>query len=121
VALLAILLVPALGLAEPQGVCPIVPVPKVYRDLQRTIAFQGPEAVAIVVGNQATEPERYAAGQFQTLVERRFKRRLPVVAEQAVAGSVRQVFLFGQRASNASSTRAVVDLPAATDPAMPMM
>ncbi len=100
-ALLAVLLVPSLVVNGAQGACPLVPVPKVYRETGRSLRLLGPEAVAIVVGAKAAEPVRYAAQQLQTLVERRFQRRLPIVGEDAVAATVRQVFLLGQRGSNA--------------------
>ncbi len=83
------------GGAEP--VCPLVPVPKSYRDHGRTWQLLGPDQAAIVLGAQAGEPERYAAERLQTHIERRFKRRIPIVAEAALPEAVRQVFLLGQR------------------------
>ena len=50
--------------AEP--VCPLVPVPKSYRDHGRTWQLLGPEQTAIVLGAQAAAPERYAAERLQT-------------------------------------------------------
>lgn len=100
VALLVVLSISSLAMGQPQAACPIVPLPKVYRETGRSVQLLGPEAVAIVVGHRATEPERYAAEQFQTRLERRFKRRLPIVGEQAVGAGVRQIFLLGQRNSN---------------------
>jgi len=80
--------------------CPIVPPPKVYRDSGRMAAISGPETVAIVLGAKATEPERYAAERLQTLIQRRFQKRLPVQTEDAVSPKVRQVLLLGQRSTN---------------------
>jgi hypothetical protein len=98
--LFAVLLVPCVALGESQAACPIVPVPKVYRETGRTVRLLGPDAAAIVVGCRATEPERYAAQQFQTLLQRRFKQRLPIVEERAVGAGVGQIFLLGQRGGN---------------------
>lgn len=80
--------------------CLIVPVPKVYRDQGRRFPLLGPEEAAIVVGAKATEPERYAAEQLQVRIERRFKRRLPILDEGQIGDRVRQVFLLGQRTTN---------------------
>ena len=87
--------------AEPQAACPIVPTPKVYKASGRTAELLSPGAAAIVVGAKACEPERYAAERLQGLIERRFKRRLPIVAEGQVGDAVKQVILLGQRATNA--------------------
>jgi len=81
--------------------CPLVPVPKSYRDQGRTWQLFGPDQAAIVLGAQASEPERYAAERLQTHIERRFKRRIRSVAEAALPDAVRQVFLLGQRSTNA--------------------
>ena len=88
----------AAGAAEP--VCPLVPVPKSYRDHGQTWQLLGPEQAAIVLGTRAAEPERYAAERLQTHLERRFKRRIPLVTEGTLAETVRQVFLLGQRSTN---------------------
>ncbi len=77
-----------------------MPVPKSYRDHGRTWQLLGPDQTAIVLGPQAAEPERYAAQRLQAHIERRFKRRIPIVAEAAVPEAVRQVFLLGQRSTN---------------------
>ena len=85
---------------ERRPACPLVPVPKSYRDHGRTWKLLGPDQAAIVLGPQATAPERYAAERLQTHVERRFKRRIPLVAEATLPKTVRQVFLLGQRSTN---------------------
>jgi len=81
--------------------CPIIPVPKVYKESGRTAELLGPGEAAIVIGGKATEPERYAAERFQGLVERRFRRRLPILGEGEPSQGVRQVVLLGQRATHA--------------------
>lgn len=86
--------------AESKPACPIVPAPKVYRDLGRTLPLAGPEAVAIVVGRKAADPERYAAERLQTLIERRFKVRIPIRTEGKLDPQVGQLILLGQRATN---------------------
>lgn len=100
-AILTVLLVPSLAFGDAQSTCPLVPVPKVCRETGRTVRLLGPDQTAIVLGAKATEPERYAAEQLQTLVQRRFQRRLPIVGENAVTDAVRQVLLLGQRDTNA--------------------
>jgi len=91
-----------MSLAEsgPQPACPLVPVPKSYCDHGRTWQLLDLEQTAIAIGPQATEPERYAAERLQAHVERRFKRRIPILAEAALPDAVRQVFLLGQRSTN---------------------
>lgn len=84
-----------------ESACPLVPVPKSYRDYGRTWQLLAPDQAAIVLGAHAGEPEHYAAERLQTHIERRFRRRIPVVAEAALTESVRQVFLLGQRSTNA--------------------
>jgi len=88
-----------------------VPEPKVYKESGRT-AELSPDA-AIVLGARATEPERYAAERLQGLIERRFKRRLPICSEEGVedrrqtaegrrqtAEGRRQAIILGQRSTN---------------------
>lgn len=79
----------------PKPACPLVPVPKSYCDHGRTWQPLDLEQTAIVIGPQATEPERYAAGRLQAHIERRFKRRIPILAEAALPEAMRQVFLLG--------------------------
>ena len=86
--------------ADTAPVCPIVPVPKVYRDLGSTASLAGPDATAIVVGDKASETERYAAERLQELLQRRFKMRLPIVTEGELKDTMRQVILLGQRSTN---------------------
>ena len=83
--------------AEPP--CPIVPPPKEYRDLGRTFTLDTSAAV-IVVGDAATEPERYAAEYLQTQIERRFKHKLAICDETNVPKTASQVLLLGQVETN---------------------
>ena len=83
--------------AEPA--CPITPPPKVYRDTGRVWRLAPADQAAIVVGSRAAEPERYAAERFQTLIQRRYKRTLPIVAENQIPAAAKQLFLLGQRST----------------------
>ena len=93
--------------AEPG--CPIVPPPKEYRDLRRSVTLETSGAAAIVVGDKATDPERYAAEYLQTQIQRRFKRELPIHGETNVPTDVRQVLLLGQINTNGWLARLCVD------------
>ncbi len=97
---ISLAIVAARANASTSAACPIVPVPKVYRDLGRAAAFLKPDAAAIVVGRNASETERYAAQRLQGLIERRFKLRLPILAESDLKDTVRQVILLGERSTN---------------------
>ena len=87
--------------AEQQAPCPIVPMPKVYKPSGQTAELLAPGSAAIVVGAKACEPERYAAERLQGLIARRFKQRLPIVAEGTVGEAVKQAIVLGQRTTNA--------------------
>ena len=71
--------------------CPIVPRPKVYAPTGRTVALA--DGAAIILSAEATEPERYAAERLQSLVRRRFERKLPVRAEDWAARSDQPILL----------------------------
>ncbi|NLS94573.1 MAG: hypothetical protein GXX96_20645 [Planctomycetaceae bacterium] len=99
-----LLCVLAAGLWQPvilraESPCPIVPPPKVYRDLGRQLTLDTSAAV-IVVGTAATEPEHYAAEYLQTQIERRFKHKLPICDETKVPETAVQVLLLGQVDTN---------------------
>ncbi len=81
---------------EGQTPCPIVPCPKQYHDSGVTATFEAPDAAALVIGANATEPERYAAEYLQSQIQRRFQRTLPIHAETDVPTTASQVFLLGQ-------------------------
>ncbi len=94
---ITLLLLTAACVTRAEETCPIVPTPKSYRDRGESWPLAAAGRVAIVVGREATEPERYAAECLRTHVERRFKRQIPIVAETAIPDAVRQVFVLGQR------------------------
>jgi len=89
------------GAGQVQASCPIVPIPKEYRDSGRTATLQPADSLAIVVGQKAEEPERYAAECLQVQIERRFQRKPPVLREDGVPDAVSQVLLLGQVNTNA--------------------
>lgn len=45
VALLVVLSISSLAMGQPQPACPIVPLPKVYRETGRSVQLLGPEAL----------------------------------------------------------------------------
>ncbi|MBM4031732.1 MAG: hypothetical protein FJ291_08110 [Planctomycetes bacterium] len=92
---------PLLPKAKPPITCPIVPVPKVYKELGRRAELLDAPAAAIVLGANATEPERYAAERLANFIERRFLLNLPIAIEGHVEDAVRQALLLGQRGTNA--------------------
>ncbi len=87
----------AMGGEAAKSPCPITPVPKVYRDLGRTWPLTAGEQGAIVLGRQASDPERYAAERFQGLLQRRWHRSIPIVGEDKVPATASQIVLLGQR------------------------
>jgi len=95
-----ILLAQAARGGAPNPPCPIVPVPRVYKESGRTAELLA-EGAAVVVGAKASEPERYGAERLRGLVARRFKRQLPILAEGEAKDAVRQAILVGQRPTNA--------------------
>ncbi len=81
--------------------CPIIPAPKVYRELGSTWPLAAGDQIAIVVGRQAAEPERYAAERLQGLIQRRCQQTVPVLGEDQVPASAGQLIVLGQRSTNA--------------------
>ena len=97
------------GSATAEPGCPIVPRPKEYHDLGRSVTLETSGRAAIVVGAKATDPERYAAEYLQTQIQRRFRRKLAIHDESDVPTDVRQVLLLGQTDTNAWLGRLCVD------------
>ena len=93
--------------AEPR--CPIVPRPKEYHDLGRSVTLEMSGRAAIVIGAKATDPERYAAEYLQTQIQRRFRRKLAVHDENDVPTGASQVLLLGQVDTNAWLRRLCLD------------
>ena len=86
------------AVAAGAATCPIVPRPKAYRDSGQVLTL-APETL-IVVGAQATEPERYAAEMLQAQIRRRFGVVLPIRSEGEVPAGAPQALLLGQPATN---------------------
>jgi len=97
--LAVLLLAAATTTAAEVGECPLVPVPKVYKDHGKLAELRVSEA-AIVVGQGASEPERYAAERLGWLISRRFKAELPIVRENQIPEDRKQLLLLGQRTTN---------------------
>ena len=64
--------------------CPIVPRPKEYQVKGEPVLLE--RTATIVIGEQAGDPERYAASLLQRFVERRFKVQLPIRSEKDAGG-----------------------------------
>ena len=88
--------------AQEKTACPIMFTPKVYHDSGKTAELLKPGDAAIVIGAQATEPERFAAERLQGLIELRFKRKLPIFVGAKKPADLKQVVLLGQRETNAT-------------------
>ena len=87
---------------QPAGnsACPIFPVPKEYRVKDGgAIALRG--AVAIVLGEKAGEPEKFAASRLAFVLKKRFGLKVRVVTERAVPRRTRALLILGTLESNA--------------------
>ena len=89
------------GEANVNADCPIFPIPKVYRDSGKAARLAKPDGAAIVIGSKATEPERYAAERLQFQINRLAGRKVPIATEESIPKSAKQIFLLGQRSTNA--------------------
>ncbi len=78
----------------------LIPQPKRLAMPGGTVLLRRPPECVVVLGAQATEPEKYAAQRLQTLVERRFGLRLPVVTEGKPTANAPQMILLGCRDTN---------------------
>ena len=79
--------------------CPIFPVPKKYAvKNDRTVALRG--RLAIVLGEKAKEPEKFAASRLTYVLKKRFGLRAPVVTEKAVPKKARHLLVLGTLKSN---------------------
>jgi len=80
--------------------CPIFPVPKEYRvKAKKPVALRG--RLAIVLGEKATEPEKFAASRLTYVLKKRFGLDAPVVTEKAVPKKARRLLILGTLKSNA--------------------
>ena len=100
VAVLFILAAIALSGLSSAAECPIFPQPKEYRVKDGgAIALRG--AVAIVLGEKAGEPEKFAASRLAFVLKKRFGLKVRVVTERAVPRRTRALLILGTLESNA--------------------
>ena len=87
--------------SEPAGIaCPLVPVPKVYRETGGRWELQPPRAAAIVVGDKASEPEKYAAERLQAALRQKTAGHYLVCPESQIPSQATQLFLLGQTSTH---------------------
>lgn len=75
----------------------IVPKPKEIKFLGGAVAL---DAAAIVIGDKASEPEKYAAETLRKTVKKRFGVDWPVIRESADTKSCKALIVLGQRDTN---------------------
>jgi len=90
------------GLAGAEGPTRLVPAVQEVRWLEEAPVVLGPEQVAIVIGDRASEPERYAAETLQRTVAKRYGVTWPVVAESKDRPVRAVELLLGQRTTHAA-------------------
>ncbi len=78
----------------------LTPPPKQLTVSPGALSLQPPAKTLIVVGDAATEPEKYAAQRLQELVARRYQVTLEVCAESACPAQARPLILLGQISTN---------------------
>jgi len=82
-----------------ERVCPIFPQPKEYRVKADTpVALAGP--VAIVIGEEADEPEKFAASRLAYVLKKRFGIDAPVVTEKTPVKDTASRLVLGTLESN---------------------
>lgn len=77
----------------------LVPAPREVRWLDAPAAKITPDAVAIVLGAQATEPEQEAARLLREYVAKRFRQDWPVVREGSEMPAHKTLIVLGQRST----------------------
>jgi len=77
----------------------IIPRPKEIRLTGGTIALPA-GSTAIVLGDKASEPEKYAAETLQADVARRFRQTWPIVLESSDLRALKELIVLGQRSTN---------------------
>ena len=96
--LVAFLLVCACGHAASPA--DLVPPVKQTTDYGRHMSLGRPADIAIVLGKQATDPERYAAGRLNELLERRFGVTFRICAEGRSTADAPVRIIVGQAHTN---------------------
>ena len=85
--------------------CPIFPLPKEYAATGESWTLIADDKLAIIIGNDASETERYGAERMRLHLKRRFGKDVAVVSENAIGNAVEQVILMGQPATNSAVKR----------------
>ncbi len=80
--------------------CPLVPVPKAYQEKGGRWELKPPQAVAIVLGDKASEPEKYAAERLQAALGQKTAGRYLVCPESEIPPQATQLFLLGQASTH---------------------
>ena len=87
------------ALAAGKGECPIFPLPKEYKVSNGgLVPLAAP--TAIVLGEKATEPEKFAASRLTFVLKKRFGLDAPVVTEKAIP-KAQTLLVLGTLKSNA--------------------
>jgi len=86
--------------AQADGRRPLVPVPKAYQESGETWRLSGPSSAAIVLGEDASEPERYAAERLQATLLGKTERVYHVHNAGDVPAEATQVIVLGQPSTN---------------------
>lgn len=79
---------------------PLVPVPKVYRETGGRWKLQPPQLAAIVLGDKASEPEKYAAERLQAALRQKTAGDYLVCSESQIPPQATQLFLLGQASTH---------------------
>ncbi|MGC9319703.1 MAG: glycoside hydrolase family 20 zincin-like fold domain-containing protein, partial [Armatimonadota bacterium] len=103
--MIAVMIVGPLMLSHAADELKLVPAPKELRTSERAMLLP-PEETTILLGDQATAPERYAAERLQELVRRRFGVELPLAAGGEARAAGGPIILLGQ----ASTSERVAEL-----------
>ena len=79
--------------------CPIFPVPKEYRvKAEDPVVLAGPAAV--VVGENAEEPEKFAASRLNYVLKKRFGLRARTLTEKKIRKKTRNLLILGTLEGN---------------------
>jgi len=88
------------GSAAAEGECTIFPVPKEY-----TVKGAAPVAmarrVAVVIGEKAAEPEKFAASRLTYVLKKRFKIDVPVMTDKTPVEDTDSLLVLGTLENNA--------------------
>lgn len=83
-----------------RAACPLVPVPKVYQEKGGRWDLRPPQVAAIVLGDKASDPEKYAAERLQAALKQKTGGQYRICTEDQLPAQATQVFLLGQASTN---------------------